>query len=121
MTTQEVANQLISLCSEGKFSEAVSSLYSEDIESVEASAPPGGPREVKGLKAVQAKGEWFEANHQIHSIKVEGPLLAGAHFSVAFIMDCTFKPQEKRFNMEEIAVYKVVDGKIVYEQFFYSM
>jgi hypothetical protein len=40
---------------------------------------------------------------------------------VVFKMDVTFKPQSRRFQMEEVAVYKVADGKIVYEEFFYSM
>lgn len=121
MTTQEVANTLVKLCSEGKFHEAMQTLYSPDIVSMEAAAPPGGSREAKGIKAVMAKGEWWTANHEVHSAKVEGPLVAGSHFSVAFKMDVTFKPQSKRFTMEEIAIYKVADGKIVYEEFFYNM
>jgi hypothetical protein len=40
---------------------------------------------------------------------------------VTFKMDVTFKPQSKRFQMEEIGVYKVKDGKIVYEEFFYAV
>jgi hypothetical protein len=121
MTTQEVAATLVKLCSEGKFEEAMTSLYSPDIVSMEAGAPPGGSRESKGLEAVMAKGAWWVANHEVHSSSVEGPLVAGAHFSVAFKMDVTFKPQSRRFMLEEIALYKVVDGKIVYEEFFYSM
>ena len=53
--------------------------------------------------------------------KVEGPLVADSHFAVTFKLDVTFKPQSKRFTMEEVAVYKVADGKIVYEEFFYNM
>jgi hypothetical protein len=121
MTTQEIANTLVKLCSAGKFHEATTDLYSPDIVSMEAGAPPGGSRESKGLDAVRAKGEWWTANHDVHSVIVEGPLVAGPYFTVAFKMDVTFKPQGKRFTMEEIAVYKVVDGKIVYEEFFYSM
>ena len=121
MTTQEVANTLVKLCSAGKFDEATNTLYSHDIVSMEAGAPPGGSRESKGLAAVKAKGEWWVANHEVHSAKVEGPIVAGAHFAVTFKMDVTFKPEKKRFTMEEVAVYKVKDGKIVYEEFFYSM
>ncbi len=109
------------LCSEGKFDEATDALYSPDIVSIEAGAPPGQSRESKGLAAVKAKGEWWAANHEVHSVKVEGPLLAGSHFAVTFKLDVTFKPESRRFTMEEIAVYKVADGKIVYEQFFYNM
>ena len=121
MTIQEVADRLIQLCSEGKFEEAVEALYSPDIVSVEAFAPPGQSRESKGLDAVKAKGEWWEANHKVHSVKVEGPLVAGSHFSVTFKLNATFIPEKKRFKMEEVAVYKVADGKIVSEEFFYSM
>jgi len=121
MTTQEVANELVQLCSQGKFSEATDALYSDDIVSMEAGAPPGGSRESKGIAAIKGKGEWWAANHEVHSLSVEGPLVAGSHFAVTFKMDVTFKPQSKRFTMEEIAVYKVADGKIVYEEFFYSM
>jgi hypothetical protein len=121
MTTHEVADKLVKLCSEGKFQEATKALYSLDIVSMEAGAPPGGSRETKGLPAVAAKGEWWAANHEVHSASVEGPLVAGSHFSVVFKLDVTFKPQAKRFQMEEVALYKVADGKIVYEEFFYSM
>ena len=120
MTTQEIADKVVQLCSQGKFQEAMS-LYSPDIVSIEPSAPPGQSREAKGIAAVKAKGEWWTANHEVHGVKVEGPLVAGPHFAVKFKMDVTFKPQTKRFQMEEIGVYKVADGKIVHEEFFYSM
>ena len=121
MTTQEIADTLVKLCSQGKFEEATRSLYSNDIVSVEAGAPPGQSRESKGLDAVLKKGEWWVSNHEVHSTKVEGPLVADSHFAVTFKMDVTFKPQNRRFQMEEIAVYKVENGKIVYEEFFYKM
>jgi SnoaL-like domain len=121
MTTKEVADQLISYCREGKFREATEKLYAPDIVSVEASAPPGQSRETKGLEGVKAKGEWWINNHEVHSSTVEGPLVALDHFAVVFKLDVTFKPEKKRFQMEEIGVYKVANGKIVYEQFFYSM
>jgi hypothetical protein len=121
LTTQEVADGLVKLCSQGKFDEATDTFYSPEILSVEAGAPPGQSRESKGIAAVKAKGEWWMANHEIHSAKIEGPLVAGSHFAATFKLDVTFKPQGRRFQMEEIAVYKVVDGQIVYEQFFYNM
>ena len=121
MTTQEVADKLVKFCSEGKFREATEALYANDVVSMEAGAPPGGSRESKGLASVLAKGEWWTANHEVHSATVGGPLVAGSHFAVTFKLDVTFKPQDRRFTMEEVAVYKVTDGKIVYEEFFYNM
>jgi len=121
MTTHEVANTLVRLCSEGKLDEAIKALYSTEIVSMEAGAPPGQSREAKGIAAVKAKSDFWTTNHDIHSFSVEGPLVAGSHFAVVFKMDVTFKPQSRRFQMEEVAVYKVADGKIVYEEFFYNM
>jgi hypothetical protein len=121
MSTQGVADTVVKLCSQGKFGEATEAVYSPDIVSVEAGAPPGQTRESKGIEAIRAKGEWWNANHEVHSVKVEGPLVAGSHFAVTFKMDVTFKPESRRFMMEEVALYKVVDGKIVYEEFFYNM
>jgi hypothetical protein len=121
MTTREVADTLVKLCSQQKWDEAMETLYSPDIVSVEPFAPPGSSPESKGIDAVKAKGDWWVANHDVHSSSVEGPLVAGSHFSVVFKMDVTFKPENKRFQMEEVAVYKVSGGKIVYEQFFYAM
>ena len=60
-------------------------------------------------------------NHEVHSSTVEGPLVAGSYFAVTFKLDVTFKPEGRRFTMDEIGVYKVANGKIVHEEFFYSM
>ena len=121
MTTQEVAQQLVSQCSKGQFAEAMKGLYSPDILSVEAAAMPGASRESKGLEAVLAKGEWWMQNHEVHSTTVEGPLVSGSHFCVRFKMDVTFKQTGKRMDMDELAVYQVANGKIVREEFFYSV
>lgn len=121
MTTQEVADRLVRLCSDGKFEQAGEELYSPDIVSIEPFAPPGSSPESRGIDAVRAKGQWWTENHETHSCQVEGPIVAGPYFSVSFKLDVTFKPEKKRFQMEEIALYKVENGKIASEQFFYSM
>src|ERR1039457_4856311 len=121
MTTKEVADGLVNLCAQGKFDEAMKAFYSPEVVSVEAGAPAGQSREAKGLPAVMAKAEWWTANHDVHSAKIEGPLVAGSHFAVVLKLDVTFKPQGRRFEMEEVAVYKVADGQVVYEEFFYNM
>lgn len=120
MTTQEVANKLVELCKKGKFHEATQSLYAQDIVSVEPMAPPGQSRETKGLDAVMAKGKWWEDNHIVHKSEVEGPIVAGSQFAVAFKLDVTYKPENKRHQMEEIGLYKVHDGKVSHEEFFYA-
>lgn len=121
MTTQEIGNRLVELCSQGKFHDAMHELYSKDIVSVEAGAPPGQSREAVGMDAVKAKGEWWQANHEVHGLKIEGPLVAHNHFAVRFWLDVTFRPTGARMAMDELGVYQVKDGKIIREEFFYSM
>ncbi|MDB4957084.1 MAG: hypothetical protein JWO36_4653 [Myxococcales bacterium] len=97
------------------------SLYAEHIVSVEAGAPPGQSPETAGLAACIAKSaQWTEAT-EVHSIKVEGPFPHGDRFAVIFDMDITRRPENKRFQMKEIALYTVKSDKIVREEFFYSM
>jgi hypothetical protein len=121
MTTQEIATQLVALCNEGKFVDAITTLYSPDIISVEATAMPGGTREAAGLEAVLGKANWWQANHEVHSATIEGPITSTNHFCVRFTMDVTFKPTGRRHTMDELAVYQVKDGKIIREDFFYAV
>jgi ketosteroid isomerase-like protein len=121
MTAQEVGQKVVELCSQGKFEEAMQTLYSPDIVSVEAMAQPGGSREAVGMEAVAAKGKWWQDNHEVHGVVVEGPVATATHFCVRFKLDVTFKPTGVRMTMDELALYQVKDGKIVREEFFYSM
>ena len=120
MNTQEIADKLVALCKQGKFEEA-KALYAPEAVSVEAGAPPGAQREAVGLAAIQAKSEWWSANHEVHSMQVAGPWPHDDRFIVGFKIDVTMKPTSHRFTMEEMALYTVKDGKIVREEFFYSM
>lgn len=121
MTTKEVADKLAALCRAGKFNEAIKALYASDIVSVEAAPMPDGSRESTGLEAVVGKNEWWAANHEVHSASVEGPLVSESHFCVRFVIDITPKATGERVTLDELAVYQVANGKIVREQFFYSM
>jgi ketosteroid isomerase-like protein len=120
MTTMEVAKALMAFCAEGKYKEAMDALYDENIISVEASAPPGESAEVRGIAATKAKGEWWQANHDVHSAELNGPWPNGDRFIVNFKYDITFKPTGQRMMMDEMALYQVANGKIVREDFFYA-
>ena len=118
MTTTEIAAKYFELCSHGKNSEA-KALYSPDAVSVEAWTPPGRDREAVGLKAIAAKGEWWIANHEVHSSTMTGPWPHGDRFIVGFQIDVTMKPSGQRMQMNEMGLFTVKDGKIVREEFFY--
>ena len=123
--TMTVAKKLVELCREGKNAEAVDTLYSPNIVSVEAGGgSPSMPARMEGIEAVKGKNEWWMQNHEIHSAETEGPWPHGDRFIVHFKYDVTGKggPMAgKRMLLDEAALYTVKDGKIVHEEFFYSM
>lgn len=121
MKTMDIANELVALCRQGKNQDALNKLFADDIVSVEAGAPPGMQRESKGLAAVRAKGEWWTANHEIHSANITGPWPHDDRFVVGFQFEVTNKPSGQRMKLDEVGLYTVKDGKIAREEFFYSM
>lgn len=118
MTTKEAADQLVKMCRDGKVEEAKQELFTEDTLSIE---PAEGilPKETKGIKAIQKKAELFISMvEQFYGSTITEPVVAGNYFSVGWDTDIQMKGQERQ-TMSEICLYKVKDGKIVSEQFFY--
>ena len=121
MTTNEIAKKYVELCKEGKGEECLSTLFASDALSVEAAAPPGGDRIVKGLDAIRGKSKWWNENHTVHKAEVFGPYPHDDRFAVRFLYDVTNKPSGKRFTMDEVGLFTVVNGKIAREEFFYPV
>ena len=122
--TLEVGKKLVELCREGKYEEAMSSLYSDDIVSREAFGSPAMPQQMEGLDAIKKKGEWWQQNHEIHSQQIAGPFPNGDRFIVRFTYEVTPKTGPmagNRITMDEAGLYTVKDGKVTHEEFFYSM
>lgn len=123
-TTMEIGKKLVELCKENKNMEAMEQLYSPKIVSVEAGSPGNRPARQEGIEAIVGKSKWWYENHTIHGGKVEGPWPNGDRFVVRFTYDITPKTGPmagKRMTMDEAGLYTVKDGKIVHEEFFYSM
>jgi ketosteroid isomerase-like protein len=116
----KIGEELVQLCRNGKNEEALTRLFSDQIESVENMDMPGIGRVQNGLEAVRAKGASWVANNEVHEALVEGPYPHGDRFIVRFKYDTTFKPTGVRSVMDETALYTVADGKIVREEFFYT-
>ncbi|MGH8121891.1 MAG: SnoaL-like domain-containing protein [Rudaea sp.] len=122
MSIEDIALRLVELCREEHFSQAQTELYAEDALSIEPEGlPPGSLGTVKGLQAIKDKGRQFQDRIKlVHSITVSEPIIADNLFSVAMNLDVTFKQQGRRM-MSEICLYRVHEGKIVQEQFFYDV
>lgn len=118
MNIKEIAEKLTEWFNAGEMMKPYTELYSQDIISVE---PDGGEFvRCEGVDQLMKKGEWWNENFEVHSSSASKPLIGDDWFSVKFTMDTTYKPSGQRSTMSEIAVYKVKDGKIVYEEFFYN-
>lgn len=121
MTLQEIANELVAGCRENRAQANLDRLYAPDAVSVEA-MDMGGGTTTSGLAGIHGKHDWWEASFDTHSVTVDGPFLHGDdRFAVIFGMDTTNKATGVRSQGREVAVYHVKDGKIVREEFFYSV
>jgi hypothetical protein len=121
MSANEIAKKYVELCKEGKGEECLDTLFAKDAVSVEAAAPPGGERTVKGLEGIKGKSKWWNENHTVHKAEVSGPYPHDDRFAVRFVYDVTNKPSGKRFTMDEVGLFTVANGKIVKEEFFYPV
>jgi hypothetical protein len=126
MNTMEVGRKLVEYCRNGLNLDAISSLYSKDIVSVEAFPSPTNafPQEVKGIDKVVEKNKWWYENNEVHHGTAEGPFPHKDRFAVLFVYETTPRSgpmKGKRFKFNEVALYTVKDGKIVKEEFFYDM
>jgi len=117
MNTQEVANKVVELTRKQAWHEAVDALYDKDIVSVEASGMGGESLEKRGINAVRGKADWWIENMDVHSFKASGPFVAHDRFVVQYDVDVTDKNSKNRFQMSEVGVYTVKNGKIVREEF----
>ncbi len=121
MTTQEIANKWAEYCRTGRWDLAHAELYDDNCVSLEMEGAEGFPPRVEGMEAIKEKGErWNGMVAEFHGVEIEGPMVAGDHFTATMKMDITMKGRERQVD-EEVAIFKVANGKIVSEQFFYPI
>lgn len=123
MTLKEIAHELVAGCREGRETENLEKLYAADAVSVEAAAPGEGmDRATHGRDAIRGKHEWWAGAMEVTEGQVSGPFLHGDdRFAVRFSIRGRNKSDGAEWDMEELAVYHVADGKIVREEFFNNM
>lgn len=124
MSALETGKQLVDLCRQGKFMDAVNSLYARNVVSMEPQGGPDMPAKMEGIEAIRGKNKWWMDNHQVHSLEVEGPFVGPNkdQFAVRFGLDVTNKPSGQRTKMTEVALYTVNrNGKVKQEEFLYNM
>jgi len=117
MSTQEVAEKVVELVRQQAWYKALDTLYDKDTVSVEASASEGESAEKRGIDQVRGKIDWWLNAMEVHSFTAKGPFVAHDRFVVQYDADVTEKNSKKRFQLSEVGVYTVKNGKIVREEF----
>jgi len=118
MNTFETGKRLVELCKQDKHLEAIDTLYSPEIISLEPRATTNTDIETRGLDAIRKKNVWWMQTQHVNSSSVEGPYVNGDRFSVNFKYDITNKKNGKRMDLSEVGLYTVQNNKIVKEEFF---
>lgn len=122
--TVEIGKKLVEFCKRNENLKAVNELYAEEIVSRESMASSGGPADdskAQGIEAIRRKNQQWEEEMEVHEVDVQGPFPLGDRFAVHFRFDATDRKNKKRMKMEEVGLYTVKNGKIVKEEFFYTM
>ena len=120
MDLKDIANELVAGCREGRAKENLEKLYAPDAVSVEASAMGGMERETHGRDGIRGKHEWWDNAHEVTGGSISDPFPHGDdRFAVIFEVQGKVKETGDAFDMREVAIYHVADGKIVREEFFY--
>jgi hypothetical protein len=73
MNAQEIGKKLVDYCKQNKNLDSINTLYSPDIVSVEAHAPPGQDRTVKGIEGVRKRASGGEKITRSTAVKSTGP------------------------------------------------
>ena len=120
MKLGEIAQELVAGCREGRAVENLEKLYAPDAVSIEAT-DRGEGRETKGLDGIKGKHEWWENAMEVSEAKVSDPMLHGDdQFAVIFEVKGKEKQSGDTFDVKEVGVYHVANGKIDREEFFYG-
>jgi hypothetical protein len=116
-----IGTKLVELCNAGESEKAVDELYSDRIVSIEGQGSDDMPARMEGIDAVRKKGEWWFANHDVHSMKATGPFCGNREdqFVVQFELDVTPRATGQRMHMNEVGLYTVRNGKVAQEEFLY--
>lgn len=120
MNLKDIAAELVAGCREGREKTNLEVLYAPDATSLEAVDMQGMGRETKGRAGILGKMEWWDSAMEVTGATVSDPMFHGEdRFAVIFEVQGKEKANGNAFEMKEVAIYHVADGKIVREEFFY--
>lgn len=118
MTTQEIAKIVVDNCRSGNMFDNYE-LYDENAVKYEPTDSPTD-RETKGKQAILNSAKYFHSMiEKLISRDVSEPLIAGNHFAFRLCQEFQLKGIGYH-KLDEICLLRVKDGKVIYEEYFYS-
>lgn len=114
----EIGRDIVAMFNQGQLGEIEDKYWSGQVESIEGFGVNMGWR---GRSAVDAKNKQWVSTHKIHGAQAEGPFVGSSGFAIRFRIDVEDTTNGSREVMDEVGVYLVRDGKIVREEFMYSI
>jgi len=109
MKTSEIAMRLTELCRKNEFVQAEKELYDANVVHIETDGTA-----FRGIDDVMQKEVDFLKQLKSPPVtQVSEPLVAGNYFTIRLKMQCDHN-QRGKIDLDELLVYKVADGKIIY-------
>ncbi|MEO1051586.1 MAG: nuclear transport factor 2 family protein [Bacteroidota bacterium] len=119
MTNQEIANRLHQLVKAGDYFTAYDELFDKDVVAKEPQLEAMGLGEVKGIDSVKDKvAKLGEGVAELISREMSTPIVTDKHIAFTNIVKAKLKDGGD-FNLSEICLYEIQEGKIVSEEFIY--
>lgn len=121
MDIRELAADYAAMVAAGDMGGAAQKYWSPEIATYEAMSSPGMPGEfdeTHGVEEAMKKVQWWEENNEVHGLQSDGPYVHGDTFLIRMSIDVTPKGGT-RMQMSEVVAYRVADGKVVEERYFY--
>ncbi|MEO0899805.1 MAG: SnoaL-like domain-containing protein [Bacteroidota bacterium] len=119
MNNEQIAARLHELVKAGDYFTAYDELFDNNAVAIEPQLAQMGLGEIKGLDAIKNKvGSLGEGIEALVSREMSAPIISANHIAFTNIVQAKMKDGSD-FNLSEICLYEVKEGKIISEQFFY--
>lgn len=119
MEIREIAKRVHELTKSGEYFTSYDELYSPDAIAYEPQLAEMGLAETKGIPAIKDKVTQLGSGiAELISREMSEPIVSANYIAFTNIVKAKLKDGNE-FNMSEICLYEVRDGKIVSERFFY--
>ena len=118
MTTQQVADRLVELLRQGQFDTIYTELF-HPTDIVHDEPQSEHFPHLVGVAAIREKDQAMQSNiAQFNGLTVGDAIVAGNHLALPYRAQFTLNDGTE-VDLNELIVYRVRDGKIVLEKFFY--